>query len=152
MYTGNTHPFTLATDWVTVYPCVYREHIWTITTIISNSGLSLCIQGTQCGCGFSDINQRFIPVYTGNTIAPSADTDPATVYPCVYREHERMQVLAAVMAGLSLCIQGTLGDAKKFTNLNRFIPVYTGNTLDVQLHFRDENGLSLCIQGTRQYI
>ena len=72
--------------------------------------------------------------------------------------------------GLSLCIQGTLCNQLDREALIRFIPVYTGNTLNAvdmhQLHtvypcvYREHTnpikltknilGLSLCIQGTPQ--
>ena len=50
-------------------------------------GLSLCIQGTLKLTFARIIRERFIPVYTGNTIYEFGYDLVDTVYPCVYREH-----------------------------------------------------------------
>ena len=91
------------------------------------------------------------------------------VYPCVYREHRYCGCMLNWVAGLSLCIQGTLHFPSQYEIRARFIPVYTGNTggtyatLDAMavypcvyrehrftgLSSQVECGLSLCIQGTR---
>ena len=112
-------------------------------------GLSLCIQGTRI-TAFIEIN---------NT----------TVYPCVYREHQKSAFYFVSFAGLSLCIQGTLVALPPPRMHQRFIPVYTGNTSGNALSlaiiavypcvYREHitvneakkcgRGLSLCIQGTR---
>ena len=109
-------------------------------------------------------------MYTGNTTVTTQIISAVAVYPCVYREHSSMSVCGLIASGLSLCIQGTrlsneIGDA-----YHRFIPVYTGNTnsllfcyLTLTVYpcvYREHgiplscrifsNGLSLCIQGTRQ--
>ena len=67
MYTGNTHLDFEYNIVESVYPCVYREHVFRFNFNSSLCGLSLCIQGTL----FDNINKarndRFIPVYTGNT-------------------------------------------------------------------------------------
>ena len=92
------------------------------------------------------------------------------VYPCVYREHIQFSSLASIGNGLSLCIQGTHRKIQKYINHSRFIPVYTGNTLEkfnkdllkavypcvYREHYCSAAicpsalGLSLCIQGTLQ--
>ena len=51
-----------------VYPCVYREHNSFVLDFMLLSGLSLCIQGTQVRVPDVEICDRFIPVYTGNTL------------------------------------------------------------------------------------
>ena len=97
---------------------------------------------------------------------------PAPVYPCVYREHDALKALLTDTDGLSLCIQGTHVRTYNINLKSRFIPVYTGNTCNVfrrfcchsvypcvyREHFTFCNflfyffGLSLCIQGTLQYL
>ena len=96
---------------MTVYPCVYREHV--ITNVLA------------LACS------RFIPVYTGNTIENILYLYLYAVYPCVYREHTIQQYLIFVLTGLSLCIQGTQFVVKTPICPPRFIPVYTGNTVIV---------------------
>ena len=52
------------------------------------------------------------------------------------------------MPGLSLCIQGTLTCNRINKSIERFIPVYTGNTASPSYCPSSPRGLSLCIQGT----
>ena len=109
MYTGNTPFWGGFSVGVTVYPCVYREHINFLILARNEVGLSLCIQGTLPG------------IFAHNPHCP--------VYPCVYREHFYERKKSPLVGGLSLCIQGT-PDGKQNTRLSaRFIPVYTGNTV-----------------------
>ena len=118
-------------------------------------------------CKFSGC-ARFIPVYTRNTKKLFKFGYSCSVYPCVYREHRKIDVRILCHFGLSLCIQGTPVVVSLSSSGIRFIPVYTGNTHTVRniydyvavypcvyrehLKFRyciDPNvGLSLCIQGT----
>ena len=50
------------------------------------AGLSLCIQGTLLkSLKLAEID-RFIPVYTGNSLTSVATVVQTAVYPCVYRE------------------------------------------------------------------
>ena len=100
-----------------------------------SDGLSLCIQGTLKLSREVLNNLRFIPVYTGNTFGMSFVGLPAPVYPCVYREHEKLGELVLFFLGLSLCIQGTPSRVASAILLTRFIPVYTGNTLTMLIRF-----------------
>ena len=75
------------------------------------------------------VGRRFIPVYTGNTLSNDWIIWGGTVYPCVYREHVFIFIPMPLLPGLSLCIQGTLITASRSNRFQRFIPVYTGNTL-----------------------
>ena len=149
VYTGNTILIEFLSKSNSVYPCVYREHLYGSMTIVSKLGLSLCIQGTRQLFNKYMEKTRFIPVYTGNTFINPIECPIHPVYPCVYREHAKHD---------------------RLTQSNvRFIPVYTGNTV-VKSAFRSsqavypcvyrehkpfysvsifEVGLSLCIQGTR---
>ena len=96
--------------------------------------------------------------------------DAPPIYPCVYREHGKTLGLKSFNNGLSLCIQGTLLHLFDDRLRIRFIPVHTGNSYvtavknitatvypcayrehnDKELPRTYYNGLSLCIQGTRQ--
>ena len=65
--TGNTLLIDL--NWVnnSVYPCVYREHIFQVYYDFVIYGLSLCVQGTLSTLPRYYLGGRFIPVCTGNT-------------------------------------------------------------------------------------
>ena len=67
VYTGNTTTLNNRIAQISVYPCVYREHIRTSWNIFNIIGLSLCIQGTLFTTLIYTEKIRFIPVYTGNT-------------------------------------------------------------------------------------
>ena len=68
VHTGNTCAH-IPIHWVgTVYPCAYREHSHHPINCPTDGGLSLCIQGTPISTINNNINARFIPVHTGNTI------------------------------------------------------------------------------------
>ena len=169
MYTGNTPSFPPQFGGISVYPCVYREHVFKTESEKCEYGLSLCIQGTHTVKGKGGATRRFIPVYTGNTETINGLPAEGTVYPCVYREHRYSELAQRRHPGLSLCIQGTLLLIFKICVRARFIPVYTGNTCRLRhyarpnavypcvyrehfntlKHSENPSGLSLCIQGTR---
>ena len=108
-------------------------------------------------------------MYTGNTYSPCCSQRPTEVYPCVYREHVTCRFFNFLAFGLSLCIQGTLNNIISPQDIERFIPVYTGNTKNLLTEvvadpvypcvYREHVkkppqerlcfGLSLCIQGTQ---
>ena len=139
--------------------------------LILLSDLSLCVQGT-CSISLPTNSwKRFIPVCTGNIALFISNVRLPSVYPCVYREHVESVISCGWPLGLSLCIQGTclsneIGDA-----YHRFIPVCTGNTttgnnipsvksvypcvyrehLHKKNSMKQENGLSLCVQGTHEF-
>ena len=112
-----------------VYPCVYREHRFPPFFYLLNRGLSLCIQGTRAPPSPKHHRGWFIPVYTGNTGSSDPINTLFSVYPCVYREHVFIFIPMPLLPGLSLCIQGTRNSQFFDTVAERFIPVYTGNTL-----------------------
>ena len=132
----------------TVYPCVYREHVIDSAVLAAINGLSLCIQGTLLKHSSDQLKVRFIPVYTGNTLLLKFCPPIPAVYPCVYREHYPVILLARRFSGLSLCIQGTPFAHRGRVYRVRFIPVYTGNTPANAKPPPNVAGLSLCIQGT----
>ena len=172
VYIGNTTQ--RVPRWVVwaVYPCVYREHCFTKIIQFPIRGLSLCIQGTLELDIDSLAKVRFIPVYTGNTYILFCSFNRDSVYPCVYREHDLFFSLSKTAPGLSLCIQGTLVTYFGVFVATRFIPVYTGNThifliidynstvypcvyrehSSLSNSLNSGNGLSLCIQGTPNYL
>ena len=128
MYTGNTSSSSSIRVLISVYPCVYREHITLTSTVACCSGLSLCIQGTLMRKKLTYYCTRFIPVYTGNTPSNLISFIPCPVYPCVYREHMILGLVSFMIDGLSLCIQGTPIETPPHPRTKRFIPVHTGNT------------------------
>ena len=107
VYTGNTITTKQTLQSLTVYPCVYREHVLFFQSLASTDGLSLCIQGTQRCPIPAILFLRFIPVYTGNTNLIMGLSRQTPVYPCVYREHTVSYDDVFLYDGLSLCIQGT---------------------------------------------
>ena len=66
VYTGNICFSIKSITLLTVYPCVYREHLLRALCATKNGGLSLCIQGTYASSTTFANTKRFIPVYTGN--------------------------------------------------------------------------------------
>ena len=88
VYTGNTAINNGRYYELPVYPCVYREHLLIKSYILTNRGLSLCIQGTRQRKTQRRWRIRFIPVYTGNTATTYQLMLSGSVYPCVYREHK----------------------------------------------------------------
>ena len=108
MYTGNSYNPSVKNKSDTVYPCVYRELAVPIFCDLMPAGLSLCIQGTLSLNDRVICKYRFIPVYTGNSIAEKSGLTAASVYPCVYRELAISFNSSFNDCGLSLCIQGTL--------------------------------------------
>ena len=150
--TGNTTSNTKTSVMVAVYPCVYREHAWNSSSVITpfsvypcvyrehirpelfrfaKTGLSLCVQGTHFKRNNLIFAFRFIPVCTGNTWNCVLHSALCPVYPCVYREHFNLGDKVVLNGGLSLCVQGTRVWTKKHILKKRFIPVCTGNTLRV---------------------
>ena len=131
---------------------------------------SLYKQGTEDRISTESIPLRFIPVYTGNTLPRFKFSIFSAVYPCVYREHSPDVAVFFASSGLSLCIQGTPLILDNAVEGRRFIPVYTGNTINTTVFaflstvypcvYREHifeffcliylSGLSLCIQGTLQ--
>ena len=68
VYTGNSFSIALRLNLTAVYPCVYRELYFTADAQLLYDGLSLCIQGTLRIATEKEIEARFIPVYTGNSV------------------------------------------------------------------------------------
>ena len=127
VHTGNIPAKCTSISSRPVYPCAYREHLCNNHAAITKNGLSLCIQGTSIDELDMKINDRFIPVHTGNILGNMTGALLTSVYPCAYREHDYRPIDIGTQVGLSLCIQGTLLDVMDEEALLRFIPVHTGN-------------------------
>ena len=149
VHTGNTCfvKFWFAT--CAVYPCAYREHFKRLYSTDIFSGLSLCIQGTREFEKQNHIQQRFIPVHTGNTSSPAAILATKSVYPCAYREHSIFLLLFWSNSGLSLCIQGTRLLFYSEEIIKTVYPCAYREHLLWFIELGNLTGLSLCIQGTR---
>ena len=93
VYTGNMDQHQLDIHLYSVYPCVYREHKPPLFLANIHPGLSLCIQGTSITFTHAMNSRRFIPVYTGNILTPADVWRLKPVYPCVYREHNKLSTL-----------------------------------------------------------
>ena len=93
VYTGNTAIISYSWCQCAVYPCVYREHINTIICTLNIDGLSLCIQGTRFDIDSRLVNERFIPVHTGNSTVRTLIQPTFPVYPCAYRELPNYNIL-----------------------------------------------------------
>ncbi|OAT45910.1 hypothetical protein M997_2542 [Proteus hauseri ATCC 700826] len=131
VYTGNTVVSLSQSVNHQVYPRVYGEHIILLHDVVVFFGLSPCIRGTHIPQHFMMVLVRFIPVYTGNTHHQALKPIKPTVYPRVYGEHPPDKRQRDLDNGLSPCIRGTLIIYVKKLVSMRFIPVYTGNTLNI---------------------
>ena len=87
-------------------------------------------------------------MHTGNIPIESLRKAANAVYPCAYREHLSSMYTSKQNNGLSLCIQGTCLIMFNASDSVRFIPVHTGNIIEVLPVMPPVVGLSLCIQGT----
>ena len=87
VHTGNIIDNQSISKQQPVYPCAYREHVIITIKKHSESGLSLCIQGTFLNIPPPSGAGRFIPVHTGNISKLYKISDLRPVYPCAYREH-----------------------------------------------------------------
>ena len=106
-----------------------RVHCSIFDTLVYPTGLSLCVQGTLVFPIHTPLPARFIPVCTGNIALNGNVYIVISVYPCVYREHGRLERGGYPIIGLSLCVQGTFPLILRLTAGARFIPVCTGNIL-----------------------
>ena len=130
VYTGNSINLAGRKTSHAVYPCVYRELELIARTCSIDNGLSLCIQGTPAEVICNRFDNRFIPVYTGNSPLVRYKHARLAVYPCVYRELMPLCLNSSGSCGLSLCIQGTRATSQATALKERFIPVYTGNSFN----------------------
>ena len=78
---------------------------------------------------------RYIPVPTGNSLLNYRDTQQQSVYPCTYRELDDIRESKSVEAGISLYLQGTPNGTRQQVPGTRYIPVPTGNSLNIDICF-----------------
>ena len=107
MCIGNTYKEKGSKVANTVYPYVYREHMFDKRMCDDDTGLSLCVQGTLMLIMLIPVKPRFIPMCIGNTKTPKPKITDNAVYPYVYRQHSYLASLRCQRHGLSLCVQGT---------------------------------------------
>ena len=74
---------------------------------------------------------RFIPVDTGNTVELPGNPIKLPVHPRGYGEHSKSNLSNLPKNGSSPWIRGTHPDIKYIIMISRFIPVDTGNTLNI---------------------
>ena len=139
-----------------VHPRAYGERSVKENTPLRESGSSPCIRGTGRPRWSLRIDNRFIPVHTGNGGNECQTNAPDAVHPRAYGERFLLYPQPVFQGGSSPCIRGT---GRKFLarrQILRFIPVHTGNG---PISSRDpssgsiqspslKNGSSPCIRGT----
>ncbi len=81
----------------------------------------------------TELKSRFIPVYTGNTGSLLHRYPHVPVHPRIHGEHGIRNIRQQHQAGSSPYTRGTQYPEKPEQSLTRFIPVYTGNTLNSPL-------------------
>ncbi len=112
---------------------MHGEHSFGVMIAKFLSGSSPYTRGTSGQSIFWFAENRFIPVYTGNTILLDFLKPWITVHPRMHGEHKDPNNMNWFTAGSSPYARGTLfwrDDSKVFV---RFIPVYTGNTTNKPL-------------------
>ena len=107
--TGNSKWYAGPVFVKTVYPCTYRELFSSCFIPLCNTGISLYLQGTLLNSPCSHLCQRYIPVPTGNSFARQNVGGWHAVYPCTYRELQKMELQSFNNNGISLYLQGTRG-------------------------------------------
>ena len=133
--TGNSPwPLTPLTA-VTVYPCTYRELNSLVKFRCRQIGISLYLQGTHERSFWLRVCCRYIPVPTGNSSVQPPKYLRLTVYPCTYRELIIKCFTINHACGISLYLQGTLKAAPSQISETRYIPVPTGNSLNIDICF-----------------
>ena len=133
--TGNSKFDGVNEEEIAVYPCTYRELLLGDLSKMFGSGISLYLQGTRPNSVIRIQNHRYIPVPTGNSHRPSYQTRWLAVYPCTYRELCCIITTSTKRDGISLYLQGTLALQQQLNELLRYIPVPTGNSLNIDICF-----------------
>ena len=117
-----------ASTFSTVHPRGHGEHNCPTCGDSHNCGSSPWARGTHKGRSNREVMQRFIPVGTGNTLATVLLLLIVAVHPRGHGEHFRGEFDAFLDDGSSPWARGTQAISKAVSNINRFIPVGTGNT------------------------
>ena len=129
--TGNTAPWILFERDLAVHPRAYGEHCISTRRRIGFDGSSPCLRGTRIYRPHAQLLNRFIPVLTGNTHSWLYCRIYYPVHPRAYGEHNIYASSICCWSGSSPCLRGTLHTRLINMSLTRFIPVLTGNTLNI---------------------
>lgn len=114
-----------------VHPCLCREYIWSLASLISCKGSSPHMRGIQKSKPKKHICSGFIPTHAGN-IRPTAGTW------CLLRVHPRprgeyfyISAFYTSTKGSSPLARGILKQARTDSDMARFTPAYAGNTHNI---------------------
>ena len=129
--TGNTSTIANSELVTAVHPRGYGEHLVIVVYVHCFTGSSPWIRGTPRYRRICSLFHRFIPVDTGNTPSWLMITTTAAVHPRGYGEHVFQFVFLHTSSGSSPWIRGTQSKNGSLTPFQRFIPVDTGNTLQM---------------------
>ncbi len=129
--TGNSRHPDRASRPRPVYPRGYGELKYHLADNLAGCGLSPWVRGTRPPRRVRQGLRRFIPVGTGNSTTDRPNGAPAAVYPRGYGELGKQHVNGRDRFGLSPWVRGTLHWPALLADLRRFIPVGTGNSLNV---------------------
>ena len=133
MDTGNTRNIGLVVIATAVHPRGYGEHSDAEESELNDYGSSPWIRGTHTIIINTLVNNRFIPVDTGNTTGEYVFLQNQTVHPRGYGEHISDERASVYYFGSSPWIRGTPGSKILNSKGNRFIPVDTGNTIQIKI-------------------
>ena len=127
--TGNSSDLLAPINFLTVYPCTYRELVVVAYFRFFDAGISLYLQGTPLPATLNVKGIRYIPVPTGNSDIKISLFLYFAVYPCTYRELFLVIFVGVFSCGISLYLQGTPRHASASVIFKRYIPVPTGNSI-----------------------
>ena len=111
-----------------VHPHVHGEHPLLLRIAAPGAGSSPRTWGTPGGCGYRDVEGRFIPTYMGNTHRLVAVPNALAVHPHVHGEHQPSLLDSVTSFGSSPRTWGTHECVDGDKGFRRFIPTYMGNT------------------------
>ena len=125
---GNTETLYHGVSSASVHPRMCGEHAITLNPPFADGGSSPHVRGTQHSQRRTEIRSRFIPACAGNTHAHTRTRSCDPVHPRMCGEHTGKRALAAVAAGSSPHVRGTLFRKTTRWVPLRFIPACAGNT------------------------
>ena len=133
--TGNSFNCSTSNFMAPVYPCTYRELDRWKCHCAEVFGISLYLQGTHLHIYQWQQQLRYIPVPTGNSSFSISYRVSWAVYPCTYRELKFLKYDKVAKNGISLYLQGTRSQHMNSRYCRRYIPVPTGNSLNIDICF-----------------
>ncbi len=166
--TGNSEKLSCGITDLQVHPRVYGELPVVDLIMLILQGSSPCVRGTHMLDVSSGDLYRFIPVCTGNSTSRRSSGRNTEVHPRVYGELISGIFKFYTVIGSSPCVRGTPDAIRVTGEINRFIPVCTGNSFSIvdltksnQVHPRvygelilqlphlgTDHGSSPCVRGT----